>query len=64
MNSATILRLPAVMSMVGLKRSAIYENIKAGNFPKPVKLGSRASGWVAGEVQEWITRRMNARSAG
>lgn len=47
--------------MVGLKRTAIYENIKTGNFPKPVKLGSRASGWVAGEVQAWIEQRMSDR---
>lgn len=47
--------------MVGLKRSAIYENIKAGRFPKQIKLGSRASGWVAGEVLAWIEQRKSER---
>lgn len=59
---ARIIRLPDVISMVGLKRTAIYDKIKEGEFPKPVKLGSRASGWVAGEVQEWVERRKEARA--
>lgn len=32
------LRLPAVLQMVSLKRSTIYEMIKRGRFPAPEKL--------------------------
>jgi len=55
-----IIRLPAVIELVGLKRTAIYERIKMGDFPKPVKLG-RASGWVESEMQAWIETRMKER---
>ena len=39
-----IIRLPEVINTVGLKKSAIYKRIKAGEFPKPVKIGPHANG--------------------
>lgn len=51
-----ILRLPAVMSRTGLKKSTIYAGIKAKSFPQPVKLGA-ASGWLEHEVEAWVARR-------
>jgi prophage regulatory protein len=33
------LRLPAVIDLVGIKRTLIYERIKAGTFPAPVQIG-------------------------
>lgn len=47
------LRLPAVIEMVGLQRTAIYGRIKAGTFPKPVQLGPRAVAWDERELAEW-----------
>ena len=47
------LRLPAVIDAVGIKRTAIYERIKAGTFPAPVQLGPRAVGWDAAELADW-----------
>jgi len=41
------------MEMVGLKRTAVYERIKAGTFPAPVKLGPRASAWDEQELATW-----------
>lgn len=52
-----LLRLPQVKQMVGLGTTAIYERIKQGSFPKPIKLG-RMSMWVESEVQEWIAERI------
>jgi len=47
------LRLPAVIEMVGIKRTAIYERIKAGTFPAPVQLGPRAVAWDEQELAQW-----------
>ena len=58
-----ILRRPDVSQRTGLGRSALYAAIKDGRFPKPIKLGPRASGWSAAEVAEWITERIAARDA-
>ena len=57
-----IIRLPQVRELVGLGRTAIYGKIKAGDFPKPVKLG-RVSGWVESEVQAWINSQIMASRA-
>ena len=53
-----MLRLPEVESITGRKRSSIYRDIKAGTFPVPVKLGARAVGFPASQVQAWITGRI------
>jgi len=54
MNEAKrFLRLPAVMELVGIKRTVIYERIKAGTFPAPVQIGPRAVAWDESEVAKW-----------
>ena len=54
-NSLSILRRKQVEARTGLSRSPIYARIKAGTFPKPVRLGSgRAVGWVEGEIDAWL----------
>ncbi len=63
MKASTILRLPKVIKMTGLSRSAIYELIADGQFPAQVNLGPRTVGWVEGEVVDWIESRIAARSS-
>jgi len=55
-----ILRLPAVKTCTGLSRSTIYLRVSEGTFPKPVSLGARAVGWIEAEVNDWLTRRIEA----
>jgi prophage regulatory protein len=50
---ARLIRLSEVVEMVGLCRSAIYQRMNAGDFPKLVKLG-RASRWHEEEVRAWV----------
>jgi len=52
-----IIRLPAVRATVGLSRATIYRLIRLGDFPKPVKLGLHASGWLESAIQSWIRQR-------
>jgi len=61
---ASILRLPDVIKVTGLSRSAIYDQIAAGRFPKQIKLTSRSSGWVESEVLSWLDDRIAERDAG
>jgi prophage regulatory protein len=44
----SIIRLPDVMLHTGLGRSSIYRMAAIGEFPKPLKLGTHASGWGGG----------------
>lgn len=54
-------RLPQVRIRTGLSRSEIYRRIAGGDFPKPIKLGPRASAWAEHEVTAWIAARIAAR---
>jgi prophage regulatory protein len=53
-----ILRLPQVMARVGLSRSSIYLNISRSEFPRQVRLGARAVGWLQAEIDEWVRHRV------
>lgn len=58
-----ILRLPRVIDRVGFSRSAIYAFVSKGGFPRPVKIGARAIGWLDSDIDDWIGERLeNAQS--
>jgi|UniRef100_E6QGL0 prophage regulatory protein len=52
-----ILRLPQVMELVGLRKTAVYQRIKENSFPAPIKLGS-ASGWIQRDIEDWINQQV------
>ena len=54
------LRLPDVKQASGYGRTAIYEKIRKGVFPRPYPLGARAVGWLAEDIDTWIESRINA----
>lgn len=62
--SEAILRLRDVRQRVRLSRSTIYVLAARGEFPAPVKLGVRASGWLESEIAAWIAQRIKAARAG
>ena len=53
-----ILRRRQVEGQTGLSRSAIYEGVSQGTFPRPIHIGTRAVGWLADEVDAWIAARI------
>ena len=53
-----LLRLPEVQRLTGLGRSAIYQQMKDGFFPRSVKAGPRAATWSEAAVQGWIRQRL------
>jgi predicted DNA-binding transcriptional regulator AlpA len=56
-------RLPDVCQQTGMSRATIYRKIGEGTFPAPVKLGARASAWVASEIDAWVAQRITDRQA-
>jgi len=52
-----ILRRPDVEARTGLSRSTIYLLMARGEFPKPVKLSSRAVGWTESAIVTWLQSR-------
>jgi len=49
---------------VGLGKSSIYEGVKAGTFPSPVKLSRRAVCWSSVSVDAWISERIAGKAIG
>lgn len=53
-----LLRLPHVLSLVALQKSAWYGLIREGKAPRPVRLGgARAVAWREDEIFSWIAER-------
>lgn len=59
------LRIRAVENLTALKKSAIYDKIRHGNFPKPVPLGDAPNspvGWIESEIAGWQRARIEERA--
>ena len=52
------LRREAVCETTGLPTSTLYAKIAAGDFPKPVKLGKRAVGWLSTDIDDWKRKKL------
>lgn len=61
--SPRIIRREEVKHRTGLPFSSLYERVKAGTFPAPIRLGvgAKAAGWVKAEVDAWIAKQINNR---
>ena len=63
--TGSILRMAQVRAITGLSKSTIYAKIAPGqshdaSFPRPVRLGARAVGWLASDVFAWVEARPQA----
>ena len=49
---------------IRFSRQHLYRLIKAGKFPRPIKLGSGGrNAWLASELDSWIAARIGERDA-
>jgi len=58
--SQKLLSLKQVIALVGLAKSTIYRLMEAGDFPRPLKLGSRCVRWLVDDVNAWISNLPSA----
>ncbi len=58
--SNRVLRIEQVLAVVPLKKSTVYKAMKAGTFPRPIRLGLKAVGWLEADIQDWINGRIAA----
>ncbi len=49
-----LIPIEEVTELIGVKKPTIYKYVREGNFPKPIKVGKRASRWSLNAVLEWI----------
>ena len=45
----------------GLSRTSIYDYMRAGRFPTPLKVGPGAVRWSSAEIEAWIATLPRAR---
>lgn len=57
-NANAVLRWPEVAKIVPISRSHAHAMAAQGKFPKPIKLGPRASGWLESEIIAWLADRI------
>ena len=58
-----LVRLAEVEMLTGLKKSSLYNLLRAGKFVKPVRLSSRCTAWSYAAVQAWIQARITEAEA-
>ena len=65
-----LIRWPEVQKRVGLSHSQVYKLMASvgpdgsSAFPKQIKLGERASGWLESEIDDWINYRVETHRGG
>ena len=47
-------RLPQVLSVIPIGKTCWWEGVKAGRYPKPVKLSARCTAWRAEDIRKLI----------
>lgn len=53
-----LLQRKDVEKITGMKRSSIYKKMSTGDFPKPIKVGTRAVRWCSSDIDSWIERKI------
>ena len=50
------LRLPQVLALIPISRSAWWAGVSEGKYPKAIKLGSKTTVWRAEDIRALIKR--------
>lgn len=54
------LRLPQILELFPIGKSSWWAGVKAGRFPKAIKLSSRTTVWLASEIFAFIESQRKA----
>lgn len=60
-DTSRIIRKPELIRMLGVSDPSIYRWERAGKFPKRIRLGGSACGWLASEVELWLAMKASER---
>jgi prophage regulatory protein len=50
------IRIRTVLQIIPVSRSAWYQGVTDGKFPKPIKLGPRSSAWRVEDIRALIDK--------
>lgn len=57
-----MLRMSDLVHLLNISRSTIYNLLKEGAFPVPLKFGKRGIIWPASEIETWLAGKARASS--
>jgi prophage regulatory protein len=57
-NETKFLRIGEVVDRVSLGKTTVYDRIRRGLFPSPIKLSSNISVWVTDEITAWMNAQL------
>jgi len=50
-------RLKDTLAPLPFSAPTLWRKVKAGTFPRPMKLSQRVTAWRVGDVREWLSAR-------
>lgn len=53
-NNNSLLRLPQVLKIIPISKSAWWQGCKDGRYPKPIKLGPRTTVWRSADISALV----------
>ena len=56
-----VLRPPQAANYLGIPQGTLYDWVRRGLAPKPIKLGPRASAWLKSELDSFLAQRVAER---
>ena len=54
LTETTFLRLPQVLAIIPISKSAWWEGCRTGRYPKPIKLGPRTTVWRSADISALV----------
>jgi prophage regulatory protein len=52
-----------VLELIGLSRTTLWRMVRAGTFPRPVRITERSRGYVLEAVEAWMRARADGPSS-
>jgi len=56
-----LLKLHEVAELLNVCKSQVYNLVKQGYLPKPIKIGKRGSGWLQSDIDSWFKSKIEER---
>ena len=56
-----LLKLYEVAELLSVCKSQVYNLVKQGYLPKPIKIGKRGSAWLQSDIDSWFKSKIEER---
>ena len=53
-NEFGVFRVAEVSDLLGIHPQTVWRWARDGKFPRPVKIGAQITGWLGGDLNNWL----------